>query len=235
MTPTNADSGIDAPGGSLWSRAPYPVLVADLQGTLVLVNEEAGALLPRARPGAAMADSVPVWLSSAHAALRVPRQAGTDRSLAVSGEVDERVFEAHPTVQDGGTVLWWLVDATDHRLVQEALRVERERTAFLGRASNLLLSSLNLDRCMDVAAQLAAEHLADAALVVAPLRGTRLPLVTCLRGEIPVASHQGVDPNDVPGLGEALQGFLPYPRGGSTRPWRRTGSCRRTSDPSVPS
>lgn len=211
VTSTNAESGIDVQAGSLWSRAPYPVLLADLQGALVLVNEAAGALLPRARPGALMADAVPAWLSSAHAALRVPRQAGVDRSVAVSGEVGERVFEAHPTIQDGGTVLWWLVDATDHRLVQEALRMERERTAFLGRASNLLLSSLNLDRCMDDSAQLAAEHLADAALVVAPLRGTRLPVVTCLHGESPAASSQSVDLDDVPGLGEALQGFPPVP------------------------
>ncbi|MFJ9633232.1 PP2C family protein-serine/threonine phosphatase [Streptomyces sp. NPDC101175] len=217
MTPTNADGGIDAPDGSLWTRAPYPVLVADPQGTLVLVNEAAGALLPRARPGVPLADAVPAWLSSAHTALRVPRQAagaggaGGGRSRTVSGPLDERVFEARPTVHDDGTVWWWLVDADDHHLVREALRVERERTAFLGRASNLLLSSLNLDRCMDVAAQLAAEHLADAALVVAPRRGARLPVVACLRGGSPAASYESADPDDVPGLGEALRGFPPVP------------------------
>ncbi|MET7683421.1 PP2C family protein-serine/threonine phosphatase [Streptomyces sp. NPDC005423] len=159
-----------------------------------------------------MADAVPGWLSSAHAALHRPRRPGAERSGvtgsgAVSGEIQGRAFEAHPTVQDDGTVLWWLVDATDHHRVGEALRLERERTAFLGRASTALLSSLNLDRCMDVTARMAAEYLADAALVVAPPRGSRLPVVTCLRGGSPAASLPGVDPHEVPGLGEALQGF----------------------------
>lgn len=100
----------------------------------------------------------------------------------MSGPVDERVFEAHPTVQDDGDVLWWLVDDTDRRLAREALRMERERTAFLAEASNTLLSSLNLERCMDVTAQLAAEYLADAALVIAPRKARGLPVVLCLSG-----------------------------------------------------
>ncbi|MYT25261.1 serine/threonine protein phosphatase, partial [Streptomyces sp. SID7760] len=83
--------------------------------------------------------------------------------------------------------------------------------AFLVRSSNLLLSSLNLDRCMDATAHLAAEHLADAALVVAPARGSELPVVSCVRGGTPSASLLAVDPEEVPGLAEALQGFPPVP------------------------
>ncbi|MFE4860507.1 PP2C family protein-serine/threonine phosphatase [Streptomyces sp. NPDC056670] len=158
-----------------------------------------------------MADAVPGWLASAHAALRIPRQGEAAEPPMWSGRVGDRVFEAHPTVEDSGTVLWWLVDTTDHRLAEEALRKERERTAFLGRASNLLLSSLNLDRCTHVTAQMAAEHLADAALVVAPARGNRLPVVSCLRDGSPVTSSASADPDSVPGLAEALQGFPPVP------------------------
>ncbi|MFJ2401203.1 PP2C family protein-serine/threonine phosphatase [Streptomyces xanthochromogenes] len=211
MTSTNPATGVDVQGGSLWSRAPYPVLIADLQGAIILVNEAASALLPQARPGTPMTDAVPDWLSSAHAALRIPRQGAAAEPAVWSGRVGDRVFEAHPTVEDSGTVLWWLVDTTDHRLAEEALRRERERTAFLGRASNLLLSSLNLERCTNVTAQMAAEHLADAALVVAPMRGNRLPIVTCLGDGNPVASSAIADPASVPGLVEALQGFPPVP------------------------
>lgn len=212
MSTTGATTDVDTRGGSLWSKAPYPVLIADLQGAIVLVNEAAGALLPKARPGVRMADAVPSWLASAHAALRVPRQDdGGDGPAVRCGTVDDRLFEAHPTVEDGGTVLWWLVDATDRRLAEEALRKERARTAFLGKASNLLLSSLNLDRCTHVTAQMAAEHLADAALVVAPMRGNRPPIVSCLRDGTPVESSAAVDPETVPGLAEALQGFPPVP------------------------
>ncbi|WP_428985186.1 SpoIIE family protein phosphatase [Streptomyces hundungensis] len=207
MSSTDAATDVNAQAGSLWSKAPYPVLIADAHGAIVLVNEAAAALLPKACPGARMSDAVPEWLATAHTALRVPHQG--DGSAIRSGPVDDRIFEGHPTVEDGGTVLWWLVDATDHLLAQEALRRERERTAFLGKASNLLLSSLNVDRCTHVTAQMAAEHLADAALVVAPARGDRLPLVTCLRGGAPVTSTPTVDPESVPGLAEALQGFPP--------------------------
>lgn len=190
------------------------MLVADPRGTLVQRNDVASSLLPRAEPGARLADVAPPWLAAAHHALSSPGPR-TEPDLAApqppTGAIDGRHFEAHPTVRTDGTVAWWLVDDTDHQLAREALRVERERTAFLAKASNTLLSSLNLGRCMDVTAQLAAESLADAALAIAPSRGSRLPVVTCLRGGTPTQTHEMVDPDEVPGLGEALRGFPPVP------------------------
>ncbi|WP_208680610.1 hypothetical protein [Streptomyces sp. ID38640] len=67
----------------------------------------------------------------------------------------------------------WLVDDTARRSAEDAQRAERERTGFLARASTEplaslntgLLASLNVGRCMDVTARLAAQHLADAAVV----------------------------------------------------------------------
>ncbi|MFE5138985.1 PP2C family protein-serine/threonine phosphatase [Streptomyces fagopyri] len=193
-------------------------MVADPQGTLVQCNDAAAGLLPRAAPGVPLADVAPPWLVAAHLTLRISAtpatpatpaepQAGVSRSGVLGG----RRFEAHPSVRDDGMVAWWLVDDTDHQLAREALHMERERTAFLVRASNSLLSSLNLGRCMDVTAQMAAETLADAALAIAPARGHRLPVVTCLRGGTPALSQETVDPDDVPGLGEALRGFPPVP------------------------
>ncbi|MER5258139.1 MULTISPECIES: SpoIIE family protein phosphatase [unclassified Streptomyces] len=193
-------------------HAPYPVLVADAKGAVLLRNEAAALLLPGARPGTAFTDVVPEWLSAAHDALRVPgRPPAQTAGTPVSGVIGDRSFEAHPSAQGDGTVVWWLVDDTDHQLVRDALHMERERTEFLAKASNLLLSSLNLERCMDVTAELAAEYLADAALVIAPSRGQRLPVMTCLHGHSPVRSQESADPDDVPGLGEALRGFPPVP------------------------
>ncbi|GHB30233.1 hypothetical protein GCM10010331_15770 [Streptomyces xanthochromogenes] len=198
--------------GFPWSRAPYPVLVADAGGLVVQRNDAAQALLPAARPGARLADVVPAWLATAHRSMRLPAPRATRESdVPLAGLIAERRYEAHPSVADDGTVAWWLVDDTDHQLVREALRMERERTSFLAKASSILLSSLNLGRCMDVTAQMAAENLADAALAIAPARGRRLPVVTCLRGGTPVTSQESVDPDDVPGLGEALRGFPPVP------------------------
>ncbi|MFB7778941.1 PP2C family protein-serine/threonine phosphatase [Streptomyces bauhiniae] len=166
------------------------------------------SLLPGMSPGVVFEGAVPQWLVDAHAA-RTGVDVVVDR--LVSGLVGEQSFEAHPTVRADGSVLWWLVDDTDHRLAREALRTERERTAFLAIASSTLLSSLNVERCTDAIAQLAARHLVDAAVVVAPPGARLLPLSVCLRGGDAVRSHQSVDPADVPGLAEALQGYPPVP------------------------
>ncbi|MFJ8211987.1 PP2C family protein-serine/threonine phosphatase [Streptomyces sp. NPDC096033] len=189
------------------------MLVADADAVVVHVNEAAGLVFPDARPGASLADAVPGWLVSAHArcTVPVPAQRPPAGARTVQGRVGDRSYEAHPTPHDDGTVAWWLVDDTDHRLAREALWTERKRTEFLVRSSNLLLSSLNLDRCMDVTAQMAADHLADAALVIAPAQGLLLPVVSCVRGGSPSVSRAAVDPGEVPGLAEALQGFPPVP------------------------
>ncbi|MFI1412252.1 PP2C family protein-serine/threonine phosphatase [Streptomyces sp. NPDC020707] len=220
MVSTQAQTGAGTEQASLWGDAPYPVLVADAQGAVVQHNDAANLLLPGTRAGTRLVDVVPAWLSAAHAALCSPGQApgrtpgtstGQEPNAPLTGMIGERAFEAHPSLRDDGTVAWWLVDDTDHLLARKALRMERKRTAFLAEASSTLLSSLNLGRCMDVTAELAAEHLADAALVIAPTYGRRLPVVTCLRGGTPVLAHESVDPDEVPGLGEALRGFPPVP------------------------
>ncbi|MGW7091938.1 PP2C family protein-serine/threonine phosphatase [Streptomyces sp. NPDC054874] len=175
-------------------------------------NEAAGLLLPTAAPGTPLVDVAPDWLCAAHTALTLPGPPDVpDTEESPRGAIGSRRFEAHPTVRRDGSVAWWLVDDTDHQLIREALHMERERAAFLAKASHVLLSSLNLGRCMEVTAQMAAESLADAALAIAPPRGHRLPVVTCLRGGSPVLSTLAVDPDDVPGLGEALRGFPPVP------------------------
>lgn len=207
---------------SVLRAAPYPVLVADGRGIVRFLNDTASALLPRARPGAEMSRTVPAWLTAAHRALSaVPVASRTDASpageaatmpgRAAFGEIGERSFEAHPTCEESGEVVWWLVDDTDHLLARTALRMERERTAFLGEASNALLASLNLERCTETTARLAAGHLADAAIVIAPPVGHGLAMVSCLRGGDPTRRRVGADPDLVPGLPEALQGFPPVP------------------------
>ena len=192
------------PVDTLWDTAPYPLLVVTPDGALRLVNAAAAALFPGAGTGSPLADVAPAWLTRAHGDVDT-----TD--VPVSGHVGERSFEAHATRREGGEVAWWLIDDTDHRIARDALRMERERTAFLAEASNLLLASLNVERCMEVTARLAARFLADAAVVVAPARGHRLPITSCARDGEPVRETLTADPDRVPGLGEALQGFPPVP------------------------
>ncbi|MEE1930500.1 PP2C family protein-serine/threonine phosphatase [Streptomyces sp. TRM 70351] len=187
----------------------------DASGTVREVNEAARALFPRAAPGRPVDDVAPGWLGAAHRRLSAPPPGGGPAAVPdepARGRAAGRSFAAHPTPLDDGGVAWWLVDDTEHRLAEESLRHERERTAFLAEASNRLLSSLNLDRCMEVTAELASRHLADAAVVFAPAaRGRALSVVGCAGDGPPFRMTAEGDPAAVPGLAEALQGSPPVP------------------------
>ncbi|ROS37972.1 PP2C family protein-serine/threonine phosphatase [Amycolatopsis thermoflava] len=190
-------AGIDAG----WDGAPHPALLAAPDGTVHAANEAARLLFPALRPGRLLADCVSAWLCAAHAA----------GPAVAAGRVDDRTFDAHPVRQPEGPVMWWLVETTELHAAREALRRERERTAFLSAASDALLGSLNVPRTMEVAAELSAGHLADAAWIVAPGTRGRYSAVVCVRGARPCPLTLEIDPDELPGLAEALQGFPPVP------------------------
>lgn len=201
MTPSEMRAMPDpAHAGPGWAGAPIPVVVVDRDGVIADVNDVCRDLLPALSVGAALADTVPAWLRDAH-----------DRVLAghsdvAAGRLGARSVSAHP-VRHGAAVAWWLVDTT----AEEELRLERRRTEFLATASTALLASLNPGRCMAMTAQLAATYLADAALVIAPGQQGWYPMASCSRDGHPVRDRRAVDPDEVPGLGEALRGFPPVP------------------------
>ncbi|MER5897155.1 SpoIIE family protein phosphatase [Streptomyces sp. NPDC001876] len=205
------------PLSGIWDLAPCPVIVADRTGAVTMVNPAAAGLLGDVLPGTRMEEAVPDWLARAHRETVVrtqlptqsPEDAGT--SLPVSGRITTQSFEAHPTWGQDGNVVWWLVDDTGRRLAEEALAAERERTTFLTEASNVLLASLNTDRCMRATAGLASEYLADVAVVVAPSSGQKLPVAHAVPGRDVTRSLIAADAAQVPGLSEALQGFPPVP------------------------
>ncbi|HEY2206351.1 MAG TPA: SpoIIE family protein phosphatase [Pseudonocardia sp.] len=185
-------------------------MVANPAGSVVELNTAAAELFPGAAPGSDLGESLPAWLTEAHRRL-TSGNAGQEPTPELRGAVGERTYEAHPTRGERGVVVWWLVDDTDRRVAQDALDTERRRTEFLARASNVLLSSLNVERCMEATAGLAAQHLADASVVIAPAVGHRLP-ISC-SGPDGNVEHRMIDadPEAVPGLSEALQGFPPVP------------------------
>ncbi|MFD8554458.1 PP2C family protein-serine/threonine phosphatase [Streptomyces fradiae] len=196
--------------GASWLRAPYPAMVVDTAGTVVEANARAAALFPGAVRGARLADAAPDWLVRGHRSTGpgAARRAGP--AGPVRGRHGTRTLEAHPTPGEGGHTVWWLVDDTDRSQAQAALRSEQERTAFLADASSRLLASLNTERCMEVTVGMAAEHLADAAVLVAPGAGRRHPLAVAAGGTVTHRTAR-IDPSAVPGLAEALQGFPPVP------------------------
>ncbi|MGW0875450.1 PP2C family protein-serine/threonine phosphatase [Streptomyces sp. NPDC002740] len=193
--------------GTAWSDAPYPVLVVDRGGDVVGTNDAARGLLSDRTEESVTAEDLPRWLAEAHGRLNTT---GTP-SDAVSGAVAGRTFEAHPSPAEGGDVVWWLVENTDLRLAEQALHSERERAALLAEISGALLSSLNVDRCTEVTARMAADHLADAAVIVAPAQGRRHSLTHAQVGGEVTQVMVPIDAGSVPGLAEALQGFPPVP------------------------
>ncbi|MEW2708301.1 PP2C family protein-serine/threonine phosphatase [Streptomyces koyangensis] len=195
-----------APGA--WDEAPCPVLVADAAGAVVTANPRATALFPAAVPGAPLSVAVPEWLGGAHRAA----VGGQEPGDAVSGPVGEQVYRAVARpAPNGEGLVWWLSDDTERADAEAALAVERARTAFLSEASNALLATLNTERCMEVTAQLAARHLADGVVVVLPGAGRRTPLAWAVDGGGSTRALLPLDPAQVPGLAEALQGFPPVP------------------------
>ncbi|MFF5635745.1 hypothetical protein [Streptomyces sp. NPDC012825] len=195
-------------GSVLWAaEIPYPVMVLDGAGYVVELNDAASSLLPDVRTARPL--SSPDWLTGAHHGTPIG---------AAGGMVGENFFSAHPSSFVSGDTAWWLVEETAYRTAVEELTAERERAGFLAEASSALSASLNLQRCMEVTARLAAEHLADAALVIAPTgAGNCRWVVACHSGRPSHSTAPGAM-QDAPGLAEALRGFPPCPPGGWTPP-----------------
>jgi serine phosphatase RsbU (regulator of sigma subunit) len=190
-----------------WECAPSPALLVAGDGSVLAANDAARALFPAAGTGAHLDDVVPVWLREADRAAR----AGTDDDHPASGPVGARTYAATAVAQPDGPLMWWLTETTDLAALRSDLRLERERAEFLRAASDELLSSLNVARTMEVAAELAAGRLADAAWVIEPELHGRHSVALCVRGERPRRRVLDLRPDELPGLAEALQGFPPVP------------------------
>lgn len=184
------------------------MLTVNPMGRILSCNDQARALLDGVRAGALLVDTVPAWLADAHTDVLVG--AGDGPPGVAWGRIGERTVEAFPSRGANGTVSWWLVDDSDLRLARDQLAGERNRSRVLQEASSELLASLNVDRCMEVTALLAAEHLADAAVIVGVGSGRTHPVTWACGGRV-TQSRITVNTDELPGLAEALLGFPPVP------------------------
>jgi serine phosphatase RsbU (regulator of sigma subunit) len=206
--------GVETDLDSLWTYVPCPTLVVDQAGVVRAVSASAQSLVPAAIPGSRLEESAE-WLFQAHdRLLRSAADRGNPPAASVSGSVGGRRFDAHPAVLPGGEVAWSLVEDSGQvlREAQHALAREQERAEFLLEASSVLMASLNIDRCREATVQMAARHLADAAVVVAPAsRGRRMPIFYSDASGAVEQRSVNADPSVVAGLNEALRGFPPVP------------------------
>ncbi|MEU7427471.1 hypothetical protein [Streptomyces sp. NPDC040750] len=97
--------------GATWGDAPCPVLVVDGHGDLVRINRAAHSLLPAAVDGDRLHDIVPSWLSEAHQHIDDGQPAPGAGPL--TGVIEERLVEAHPSPSADGDVVWWEAVAAD--------------------------------------------------------------------------------------------------------------------------
>ncbi|MFF8103191.1 PP2C family protein-serine/threonine phosphatase [Streptomyces sp. NPDC016640] len=192
----------------MWDDAPYPVVVLDMNGRAVHRNGAARLLLPGPSDGRPGPDALPSWLSEAHRDHVHGTRDGS--TVPPAGKIGDRFYQARPTPAGGG-VAWWLVDDPRRDLAEATLRTARDRADILTVLFSTLLSSLNVPRCAEVAAQMAAEHLADAAVLITPPVGHRYAVTHARRGGPAVQEIRRIDPHGVPGLDEALRGFPPVP------------------------
>lgn len=215
-----AHLGVEIDLDALWAAVPCPTLVIDRWGAVRALSTSAQSLLPGTEPGERIGEAID-WLSDAHRRLiEAPEDsvggAGKD-VYVVSGSVGGRKFDAYAAALPSGEVAWSLVEDTGQLLreAQEALAREQERTAILLEASSVLTALLNVDRCREATVQLAARHLADAAVLVAPSagRGRRLPVFYSGAAGAVEQCSVDADPAAVAGLSEALHGFPPVSSG----------------------
>ncbi|WP_329472619.1 SpoIIE family protein phosphatase [Streptomyces sp. NBC_01723] len=182
-------------------RVPHAAVTLAPDGSLVGLNARAGRLLDGGGPAA-----VPAWLAEAHRRLS---GSGDAADGCCSGPVGDRHVEARPVPEGDGSVVWWLLDVTDRVRAERDLREERERSAVLAEVSTALVSALNADRCLELTARTAADHLAEAAVVVTPAGGGRHTLALARRDGPVTMTRQAIDPTALPGLADALAGFPP--------------------------
>ncbi|GAA2598706.1 PP2C family protein-serine/threonine phosphatase [Winogradskya consettensis] len=164
------------------------ILCAADDDTIVLVNAAATALVPGLDPGTLQA------LEASTIEHGGRRLKGERRRL------------------DDDHYAWYLRDCTDEELQAEKFRAERARTAFLDEAGRRLTASLNQRRVLRTAVELAVAHLADAAVVVLPVRRRHSEWIRLVSGG---SAEEGTLResvlSEVPGLEEALGGFPPIP------------------------
>jgi serine phosphatase RsbU (regulator of sigma subunit) len=167
---TRAGTGVDPdpPTGllqDLLECSPFGVLACDGRGVVRSANPAARRMLPAAEAGAPLPGA--------------PDPAAGDVELEQGG----RVLAAHPVALPDGWTAWHLLDVTDDRARLDALIAERATARFLSAATGRLGRSRHPGRTARAAAELGAELVDAAVVVLAPVTGA-VEWVRCAGGQV---------------------------------------------------
>lgn len=185
--------------------APYPALTVDAAGIILVHNKQAAVLLSRIAVGVPLSDVAPAWLVEAHV-----RHAGDTAEQApawAGGRIGGRRVTALAGPGAGGATTWWLIAGSARAGAAKELARERSRAGLLQELSSELLASLDVGRCAETAVRQAARHLADAAVLVGPGDRSGHPVARCAADGPVVRERIAMDPEQLPGLAEALTGL----------------------------
>jgi len=187
---------------ALDASAEAIILCAAGTDTVVLVNKPAAELVPALLPGMTPADGPLAALA----------RATTEGIEDFTEEHEGRILHGRRRSLGAGHYGWYLRDCTDEHRRSQAFDTERARTAFLAEAGRRLSASLHHRRCLRTTVELAASHLADAAIVVLPARRRQSEWIRLVAGAtIEESTLREPRLGEVPGLEEALAGFPPIP------------------------
>ncbi len=187
---------------ALDASAEAVLLCAAADHSIVLVNTAASALLPDLEPGDTAARSPLAGLARATA----------DGAAAFTDEHRGRQLLGYRRQLGADHYGWYLRDTTEEAARAEALQAERARTLFLAEASRRLSASLHQRRCLRTTVELAGAHLADAAVVVLPVRRGQSEWMSLVSGgAVRESMLRESMLGEMPGLAEALGGFPPIP------------------------
>ncbi|RTL69814.1 MAG: serine/threonine-protein phosphatase [Pseudonocardiaceae bacterium] len=150
------------------------VVACDERGVVRSANEVAVRMLPGLRVGElATVAMTPVVGAFTDAATRPGP--GQDVELVLA----DRAVAVRRRPLSGGWTAWHLRDVTEERARLDSLLAERARSRFLAAASRRLGLSLHPGRTARAVAELAADELAEAAVVVLPVHGGTVDWYRC--------------------------------------------------------
>ena len=199
------------------------VVACDEHGVVRSANDAAVRMLPGLRVGELATVAMTAVLGASAGA---PTRPGEEQHVELV--LDDRAVAVRRRALSRGWIAWHLRDVTEERARLDGLLAERARSRFLAAGSRRLGLSLHPGRTARAVAELAADELAEAAVVVLPVHGGTVDWYRC-EHDGPSSAGQGAARTLAGPVARALAGLDTGPQvllvgELDVEPWRHTGA-----------